>query len=637
LRLLWCRMIRQITEKMLDCISISNVEQCARKIHSIERTFCYKDFHKSAAFCARQLKKAGAKNIAQISVPSDGKTRYMDIVMPQAWDVRSAELRIIKPKIKGLDYLATHKKEPNCISMWSSPTPKGGVTAELISYESMMAGADVEGKIVFTDKLEPQAVRKDVETRGAIGVVSSWSLAADELPDGISWINGWGRGPGWYQTKEERNMFCFSITPRRGKILRKMLDEGKRVLLKAKVDSSIYDGFIDTVTGVIKGKSQKEIVLIAHIYEPQPNDNATGAAAIIEICRVLSDLIKKGVLARPEFSIRFLIGMELYGMSAYFSNPRNRRNVIATVNMDAISIDHIRSNIGMTLQLNPACTPHCGDALFKSIIEGLFKQWNKLYPIFSTTIVFSDDCFLADPIFGIPTNWSWAPEGIYSHNSANTFKEVDWHATRLISAGVAAYVYFMASMNNKRAAWLIDENLLAGKTAILNECQKASREGIVHPHRFNFFTAWEQKKLDSVLTFCKKNHAISNKIRKSKRELLAFADSQIKELGLKITLDKVTNKIERTAQNMIPKRLVMGLPRHVARAPLNDRRPRVTGAAFALAWTDGKRNLLEIIRFAELDMQTTFNQSQMKDLVDYFEYLAKYGYLEIKYRKVRAK
>lgn len=629
----------QIAEKILQCISVSNIEQCARKINTLELTSCYREFHKSAAFCARQLKSAGAKQVARIRVPSDGTTRYMDIVMPQAWDVKKAELMMVKPKNGGLEYLASHSEEPDSISPWSAPTPKGGIKAELVSYESMMAGADSAGKMVFTDKLEPQAVRKNVVKYGAIGIVSAWSLAPDDLPDGTSWVNGWGEGPGWYQTKEEKNLFCFSITPRRGKILREMLDHGRQVLLKAKIESRIYDGFIDTVTGVIKGKTDKELVLIAHIYEPQPNDNATGAASIIEICRLLNYLIKKGILAQPELSVRFLIGMELYGMSAYFNDYRNRRNVLAVVNMDAISIDHKKSNIGLTLQMNPACTPHCGNALFKSTIERLFKQWNKLYPVFITTCCFSDDCFLADPIFGIPTNWSWAPEGIYSHNSANTFEEVDWHATKLITAGVADYVSFMACLNNKRACWLIDECLLAGKLAVLNECKKAVHEGIERPPRIKFVTDWEQKKLDSVVKFCKKNTTVSNKVEKAKSELLGFANVQTRNSGLKPSPEKIrpSNRIERLAQNMIPERSVIGLPRCVSRAPFTDRRPRVTGAAFALAWTDGKRNLLEIIKFAELDTETKFNESQIKDMVDYFEYLAKYGYINIKYRKVGAK
>jgi hypothetical protein len=629
----------QIAEKILQYISLSKLEQCARKINKFERTFCYKGFHKSADFCAERLRSAGAKKVTQIRVPSDGTTRYMDIVMPQAWDVKNAELIMCKPKMRGLEYLARHTNEPNSIALWSAPTPKGGVKAELVSYELMMAGTDSAGKMVFTDKLEPKAVKRDVVIHGAIGIVSAWSRAANDLPDGTFWVNGWGEGPGWYHTKEEKNLFCFSITPRRGKVLREMLDHGKGILLKAKIDSSLYDGFIDTVTGVIKGKTDKEIVLLAHIYEPQPNDNATGGASVIEICRVLNYLIKKGILAQPELSIRFLIGMELYGMSAYFNDYRNRRNVLATVNMDAISIDHKKSNIGLTLQMNPACTPHCGDVLFKSVIERLFKQWDNLYPVFTTTGCFSDDTFLADQIFGIPTNWPWAPEGKYAHNSANTFEQTDWHSTKLISAGVAAYVYFMACLNNKRACWLIDEGLLAGKTAILNKCGKAVYDGTLCPNRIKFVMTWEQKKLDSVLKFCKKNAAISNKVRKSKRELRKFADSEIRNLGFKTVSEKTrpANEIERRAQNMIPKRSTIGLPRCLSRAPFTDRRPRVTGAAFALAWTDGKRDLLEIIKFAQLDTETVFNESQIKDLVDYFEYLAKYGYIKIKRRKVKTK
>ncbi len=91
-------------------------------------------------------------------------------------------------------------------------------------------------------------------------------------------------------------------------------------------------------------------------------------------------------------------------------------------------------------------------------------------------------------------------------------------------------------------------------------------------------------------------------------------------------------EVERIAQNIIPKREIMGLPVQYHRVPQEEREELCRKSnSIALMWTDGKRDLLEIIRMVEDERGAPV--TNVEDYISYFTALAKYGYLEIRQKE----
>ena len=105
--------------------------------------------------------------------------------------------------------------------------------------------------------------------------------------------------------------------------------KGKRkVRLHAKVNSRLYSGKIENVTAVIKGRTDEEVLVVAHLCHPQhsANDNASGCGAVIEVARVLRKLVVEKRLPRPKRTIRFLLVPEMTGTYAYLAT--NKRLIL---------------------------------------------------------------------------------------------------------------------------------------------------------------------------------------------------------------------------------------------------------------------------------------------------------------------
>ena len=245
----------EIIEKELD---LENLKRSSFQIYNLERTFSYKKFSKSAEYCFNQFRKSGISCVKKISLASDGITTYLDFVMPEAWDIEVASLEIVEPRVSSKN-LVSHKKEPFCIANRCPPTSKGGLIAEVATEEDMKKkGQDIKGKIVFTRLSHPQKIRQEVIKKRGIGIISSYSNGYSDLPNGTWWINGWG-SPGWYHTREDKKIFCFSLTPKKGEYLAKLIRE-TNVKVKAKVKSRIYNGSVYSITGAIPGEKKEEIL-----------------------------------------------------------------------------------------------------------------------------------------------------------------------------------------------------------------------------------------------------------------------------------------------------------------------------------------------------------------------------------------
>jgi len=111
-----------------------NLRRKAERIAAIEKTFCYSRFAESAGYCYEQLRAAGLAEVELIKLPADGRTAYMDFIMPQAWDAEDAELEVIEPGATSLP-LIDYKAMPLSLANRCAPTPPEGIIAEVITVE----------------------------------------------------------------------------------------------------------------------------------------------------------------------------------------------------------------------------------------------------------------------------------------------------------------------------------------------------------------------------------------------------------------------------------------------------------------------------------------------------------------------
>ncbi len=637
--------IFKIIEQEID---LGTLKKNSNQIYNYERDFCYKGFHQSADFCFNQFKESGI-SVEKIPLSADGKTTYLDHILPEAWDVEDAFLKIVEPEVPD-KILANHKDETFCVANRCAPTPKDGFIAEVVTAEEMENGASLKGKIVFIQNAHPKTIRKEVIEKGGVGIISAYSESYLDLPDGTWWINGWGEGPGWYKIKEEEGIFCFSIAPRKGNYLAELLKKGK-VKVNAFVDSKIYDGSTNTINALLPGQKNEEILLLAHLYEPMLGDDAIGGAALIEIAGLLNKLIKDKKISHLKRGIRFLISQERYGFAQFFVEKKNREKIFAAVNTDDFSCDYRKTGKPINVRMNPASSPFFGDLL----LQEMAKKYLAPYPYRLERGNFSDDAFMPDKTIGIPTNWLWTDPGKYHHNSEDSFDKItDWNLAKRMVAIITTYAYFLATVDKEEIACLKNLLLKEAKINILEESSKLISNKTNYDEaieKLNFNILWQKGRLASLkrLNIKEKTERLPrhfvprNDLEDLERELEKICEEEKKKIEANLQcrgrihptrgLDESSPyKKEKIAENIVIERKGVGFPFSLAKVPYLKRRNKPEFADEALNWADGKRDGLQIFGLLNCELGEKLTEKNFSDLIKYFVFLDKYGYLKIHYK-----
>jgi hypothetical protein len=104
----------------------------------------------------------------------------------------------------------------------------------------------------------------------------------------------------------------------------------------------------------------EEIVFSCHLCHQKPgaNDNASGAAAILEAGRALSALIRRGEIERPRRTIRFIWPPEINGTLAWFAqHPDVVRRMKAAVHCDMVGGNYSITKSVLHVTHTPASLP----------------------------------------------------------------------------------------------------------------------------------------------------------------------------------------------------------------------------------------------------------------------------------------
>jgi hypothetical protein len=641
-----------------------------RQLYSTDRWFTFPKFAQSAEYLKRTMTTMGLQQVEMPSAPADGASQFGYWTEPLAWDVKEARLEIIDPDLPAAERtLADYQKEPCSMCMWSGSTPPGGVTAEVADIKGYKVDAvaklDLHGKLALID-MDPGDfnIKYALMKAGAVGAINAYSQSPDLL-DGRTWINAWGdNGPGYGYIKGNSNLLCFSITPRQGALVRKLLAEKRTVRAKATVDSRHYEGRYPYATGVIPGTGNEEVLTLGPSALHGANDNATAVAAMLEAAATLNRLITSGKLARPQRTMRLLAMPTLYGSMHYVAtNPERIRRTVAASNLTASFDPYNLSGPVFTFYMNPGVASSYVDAFTLKLADDYLstaelgpgdsgRPWH--WKSFARGM--GADQILADPTIGVPNVYICSGNSVeLYYNSLDTPKRVDPRSLRDLAVVDAAFLYYLANAGPSEARWLaeLSENhgydLILGsvdsyldRLAAAQSPQELGKVMQEAKEKTDYLVERGTEAINSVqrLTPEADREALQSSLAPLVARLREFGDKQslrvqsavqarADALGITSPIEPVEtpDAQEAVASTIVVKRLKVGTITNDEITP--DQREGYpsgggdTVAITALYWCDGHRTLAEVIHNTRMELGPT-----KLDFVGYFRFLRKRGYVE---------
>ena len=664
-------------DKLMDVIcheiSGNRARDYAMRIWQYDKWSTLPMWQKSSEEIRTIMLELGFDEAKVVNTPADGRSKVGTWTNPIGWDVKQATLEVIEPA--GLPeeyrYLCNFLDDPTTLGCWSGPTPPEGIETELVlleeSNERALSNVDARGKIILVSS-SSRSMKKHLDKHGVVGIVSDEIEGhSKDSVNATDWQNGWTDLPGgWLMTDyDSKNHIRFTISQRKGNYLRDLMRRGRKVRVRAKVDSRYYtDDTLPYTTGYVRGagSEQEEVMIGGHNHEWGASDNAAGCAAAIEAVGTLNDLIKSGVLPRPRRGFRLVFGNEIYFGLAYSEHNLDRLNkkTVAYLNLDDGGINYDRINSLVELVMNPNCSPSYTDALLEDITRKYFAAYQPQRVVMTSTYKNADNLF-CDPMIGVPSNWINMNNGNdLHHNSKDTIDKLDTRSLRDISILSALFLYYIADADEDELHHLAEITRDRGMKIILDKYSEMNnRLGNVRDGKslgellyggttlISYYTELQKKTLFSIERIIPARQKagahdyLENYARKIDTfgKLMAdqFAETvkeKAKAESIKIVkYKKIDGPWEREAATIIPMRNHIGI--YSLQGIPVDEWVEVSGdphwwgatnlASASLWWCDGKRNLNEIKELCDLEAGHPLRNF---DLVKYYRFLEKFDLVE---------
>ncbi|MHA2040226.1 MAG: DUF4910 domain-containing protein [Candidatus Thorarchaeota archaeon] len=438
-------------------------------ISSFHRIQASPGIHEAISYVKDEIEKVSDAKIEIFEYPANGKRQIETFVAPFGWFPSSGTLELLEPERKRL---ADFQAEPISLIAHS-------VSAEMESEVVYVGKAlspedlkdkDIKGKIVLTENLATIAFRPLCVMGGAAGLLTYVPPSGqDEIANLRRYDAFW---PGTDEGKT--GAFGFSLRQKDGLEIKDLLESGKTVKVKAKVDAALKTGKTSVLSALIEGKDpNKEFWLIAHVCHPHEgaNDNASGSGALMEAMRVISGMIREEVIPQPECSLRFLWVPEWFGTIEFIQNENAiLSRCLAVLNLDMVGADPAKS--GSVLHLNR--TPFSLPTTFNNVVrywqenEGRRKVDRSLggtmaplpfaYSIYAAG---SDHFMFTDKTVGIPSVMlNQSPDRFY-HTSTDTIEKIDpnqmSYVTRIAILSSLTYTHSKHVCKEILLTWARDE------------------------------------------------------------------------------------------------------------------------------------------------------------------------------------
>ena len=616
----------------------ANTERLLKK--ELPQTFSA--YHAAAREAVAIMKEMGFDKTELLKFPADGKTVYQDKCMPMAWDASIGKLTIRKSPFKFPNpVVADYQVHPFHLVKGSVSTPPGGTELRIITEMQMFGGADPKGCLIICETTTPPrpAILKKALDLGALGIITDFSKGGTEYPDSIQWVNACSEGPQWQVQADDRDFIAFSISRKTGDMLRAAANAGVLTAL-VESDGRRYEGTLPAAVGTIKGKSQKEIWLFAHLHEPLSDDNSLGVAMVIEIAQALKALAKDG---KPEFGIRTVFATEMYGFAAY---AEENKRLLEERAIFALNLDGLPCHLGDRIVFHANGNPSFAD-YFAQISVPMFNKEIGLLAEFYEKGSYFDDMLLGDKNIGLPTLWLIKSNAfVVWHNSVQTMDYIDKKLLFKLAVGLGAFLASASSLNNsgailRRCTLCAIDNLNSETKELAEKIEK----GAVASSDIKFAMAKRLEREKSRFEQLKR--AVSGlDIKDALEELCDFSKSRTDFLmgclnESKKECQKTHGKLLEYAASVIPARKLRGFPYDLKRIPKAERRDLPDGSIYGpftriMSNMDGKKNLKELILEAEWEAGADLSHNVAKYL-NAVNYLSEYGYFKTRYSALISK
>ncbi len=638
-----------------------------------EKWFTLPEWQKAAKVAQAIMQERGFDEAALLGTPADGVTKSCAWTNPIGWDVKQATLEVIDPPLPDeFRYLCDYLDNPTSLNAWSAPTPPEGIETELALMETTdpeeLGRLDAKGKIVLTSG-NTRTLKRYLDRHGILGYVGD-SIEENnaDFVNANQWFNGWSDLPGgwWMTSYDSRKNFCFSISQRKANFLRGLIRQGKKITVRAKIDSRYYtDGELPYVVGLVKGSDPEgqEVLVTGHLNEWGANDNSAGVAAILEAAGTLNDLIRSGKLPRPRRSIRVLLGGEMYGSLPYVAKNLEhlRDKTVAAVCVDTTAEDYDLATTSLSISLNPNVCPTFADALFPEIVRRYYALYNPERRWSTLPFSMGTDTYFCEPMIGVPTNWVYMSAGGHlHHNSMDTIEKVDPRSLRELGFINAAYLYAVASAGMEEAPFIAGLTFsrgigvmaeqareMSGRIMAAGDAASLGRALAEGQEAIRYTTGLQQAAVASIerLVPADGKGRVREFLAAYKAQLAGAGDvlarqcrdaaeDRAKSLAVKIAMPvKQAGAWEREAALLVPRRFQPGTLFFEEIPPSEWREVESSPhwwapdnwASASYWWVDGRRNLSEIKRLCELEAGRPIEGF---DLINYYRFLEKFKYVE---------
>jgi aminopeptidase YwaD len=631
-------------------------------ISAYDRVQASEGWRGAAESIRNELVRLGYDDAAIEGWPSDGTRRYYTFRSVIGWRAKKGELWLVAPS---RERLCSYEEVPLTLVKHSG---SGHVEAELVdvgtgSGEAAYRGKDVKGKIVLATAATAQVMREAVLERGAVGVLTYF--APDTRPGYPNMVRYTAIWPRW----EDRDKlgFAFNVSKNQGATLKRLLEEGKKVVLRADVETEFYQTKLETLTASLRGASEpdKEVILVAHLCHPTPsaNDNGSGSGGLLEMARALKSMIASGAVEPPKRTIRFLWVPEFNGLVPYIQAHLERtRNALAAVNCDMIGEDlHktggtlgiFRTPDSMPTFLNDVAANFAGlaESLELTSLNGSAHPfvW-KSYPYGggSDHVVFNDGALRVPSVM-------LNRGDTFHHTSLDTMDKVDPTELRRSSFIALGAVYYLAAAGEKEAldmARLVVRNGLARHAADVYDSmaaiQNASGDDALvaaHKHVSNVCMSSYSREAQAVLSTLAfvKDRAVRREIEALNGPLETAQGSLSKEIFNMFwgrlaepakRLEPAMSEAEKALTRIIPVRApdfvcpleTDYLVEKLGPSVLQELKLGDDAAYEALNFADGRRDLLEIAKAVSAE----YGPVDPADVARFFKVLERAGLVRMK-------
>ena len=194
----------------------------------------------------------------------------------------------------------------------------------------------VEGSVYVTDRPCARCPRR--RRSGAAAVVSSFQLPYAKDPTGRDrHFDAIFEG----RVRPGSTLPAMYVSLRTAENIRQAAGSGAILDVRAEVRTAVRE--LRTVVATIVGAERPEevVYVVAHVSGSGANDNAAGAAAVVELARTIKRSIAAGAIERPRRSIRFVFGNEAEAGGTALDNASD--TPVAGIVADMIGASYART------------------------------------------------------------------------------------------------------------------------------------------------------------------------------------------------------------------------------------------------------------------------------------------------------